>query len=133
MLTIITPKRPPDGYGAGEFGARRGERTHQGVDFACYPGSQLMSLVSGRVSKLGYPYADDLAYRYIEITDADLNRHRFFYVDPSVDIGELVHTGEPIGHAQDITARYTKKPMNNHIHYEIIDSSGHYRNPELMT
>jgi len=78
MLQIITPKRGTDGYGSGEFGASRSNRTPHGVDYACYPGSQLLSPVKGSVTKLGYPYRDDMAYRYVEITDCNELRHPFF-------------------------------------------------------
>jgi len=130
MLTIITPKRPPDGYGSGEYRAPRAGRKHNGVDFACYPGSELLSPVTGRVTKLGYPYRDDLTYRYVEITDSADMRHRFFYVSPLVDVGKTVMQGEPIGTVQDIAARYNKKPMTVHIHYE-IKKDGKYFNPEV--
>lgn len=132
MLKIITPKRRPDGYGSGEFGASRGARTHQGVDYACLAGSDLLSPVSGRVTKLGYPYADDLQYRYVEITDPDLNRHRFFYVEPATDLGALIDPGELIGTVQDIGQRYSDRDMTCHVHYEIIDDAGEYRNPEIF-
>ena len=132
MLTIITPKRRPDGYGSGEFGSSRGERTHQGVDYSCYPDSNLLSPVTGRVTKLGFPYSDDMSYRYIEVTDGDLNRHRFFYVEPVADLGALVEPGQLLGTVQDIAARYHNKPMTGHVHYEIIDQHGEYRNPEVF-
>lgn len=134
MLQVITPPRGVDAYGSGEFGAPRNgsHPTHRGEDYAALPGSQLLSPIRGRVTKHGYPYRDDLTFQYIEVTDGDLNRHRFFYTYPLVELGELVHEGDILATVQNISGRYqssNKTPMANHIHYEIIDDHGTYLNP----
>ena len=134
MLQVITPPRGVDAYGSGEFGSPRSgaHGKHRGVDFAAATGSELLSPVKGRVTKHGYPYNDTLEFRYIEITDGDLNRHRFFYTQPTVEIGELVREGDIIALVQNISGRYqssNKTPMVNHVHYEIIDVHGEYLNP----
>ncbi|WP_299077891.1 M23 family metallopeptidase [uncultured Paraglaciecola sp.] len=135
MLQVITPLRGVDAYGNGAFGAPRNgsHPTHRGVDYAAAAGSQVLSPVKGRVTKHGYPYADALEFRYLEITDGALNRHRFFYTNPMVEVGELVHEGDIIASVQNISGRYKsskKNPMVNHVHYEIIDERGIYLNPD---
>ena len=123
MILAYLPKRGTDDWGSGAFGASRGSRKHKGIDYACYPDTAIMSSIKGIVTKLGYPYADDLSYRYVEVTDNAGARHRYFYVEPELDVGDEVTIGSRIGRAQDIAARYpdpNKGPMKNHIHYEIL-------------
>ena len=121
MINCILPERGIDDFGSGAFGASRGSRTHRGIDWACYPDTIIESRTSGRVTKLGYPYANE-DFRYVEITDENLARHRYFYVNPMVKQGDLIEQDEVIGYAQDIAGKYNtaEKRMTNHIHYEIL-------------
>jgi len=121
MINAILPIRN-DAWGSGEFQAPRGDKKHKGVDYSMPVNSIVKSPVSGWVTKLGYPYKDNFFYRYVEITDHKRLKHRFFYVEPSVALKEVVYKYKPIGIAQDIQKRYTtkKKRMDNHIHYEIL-------------
>ena len=121
--------RGEDAYGSGAFGAPRGDRKHKGLDYALPFRSLACSPVSGRVTKLGYPYKDHLEYRYVEVTDANNCRHRVFYIDPLVTLGRVVGEGEAIGMSQDLTLIYPTG-MTPHIHYEVIDPGGNYLNPE---
>jgi murein DD-endopeptidase MepM/ murein hydrolase activator NlpD len=92
----------------------------------------LHSNTAGVVTKIGYPYEDDLSYRYIEITDNSNYKHRYFYVCPAVKVGQRITAGKMIGTVQNIAARYTKNgKMRNHVHYEIIDKDGYYRDPSV--
>lgn len=134
LITEMQP-RQTDGWGSGAYKASRGHRTHKGVDLMCYAGSYLNSHIAGTVTKLGYTYGDDLSYRYVEITAENDCRHRFFYVEPSVEVGRYVAVGDEIGVTQDIQKRYKgRKPtkyMCNHIHYEILQKSGTPLNPGI--
>jgi len=130
QLMVRTPLRGTDPGGSGHFGASRGRRLHMGVDFAAAPDSVLLSPVTGKVTKHGYPYSDDLSYRYIQIVDKNGWRHRFFYVDPIPVLDSTVEVGDEIGKVQDISTRYpVPKGMKCHIHYEIIDKNGNYVEP----
>ncbi len=128
MITVITPKRHKDKWGSGEYGASRGDRKHNGVDYLAATGSIVCSLTAGIVTKLGYPYSDDLSYRYVEVKDGLGNRWRYFYVQPSVKEGHHLSRECPIGEVQDLTKRYTG--IGNHIHLEVINAKGEYVNPE---
>jgi murein DD-endopeptidase MepM/ murein hydrolase activator NlpD len=130
---FIFPKmREPDDFGAGYFGASRGNKTHRGVDIAAEAGSACYSVTDGIVTKFGYPYADDLSYRYVEVTYDGVTRFRYFYVDPHEDleIGDTVHQGLYLGTVQDVAAKYETEDekMNNHIHFEVIEK-GEYVDP----
>lgn len=102
-----------------------------GEDFAAAPESILESPIKGHVSKLGYPYGDDLTYRYVEVTETKTRmRHRFFYVEPLVELGDKIKEGDDLGIVQDVAKRYPiPRGMKPHIHYEIIDEDGIYIAP----
>jgi murein DD-endopeptidase MepM/ murein hydrolase activator NlpD len=111
--------RGQDAHGNGGFGSPRGEgRTHKGIDICAYPGSGIYPIVPGRVSKLGFPYADDLAFRYVQITWSNIH-YRYFYIEPLVDLGEWVDPQTIIGTVQDLTERYPG--ITNHFHFSIKD------------
>ena len=131
MLRFIARKRITDRWGQGSFGASRdgGKRTHVGVDYAAWPGSVLLSPVMGTVTKLGYPYADHMELRYVQVTD-DLGRdHRFFYVDPAVHTGMAVGVGDRLGKVQALD--YLYEGITPHVHYE-CRLDGEYINPEEL-
>ena len=122
---LIAPTIRSDRQGDGHFGARRGSRTHNGIDYVVDPGDLIASPVGGIITKIGYPYASDLSYRYVEITadyyevldtstEHETNykitalRHRLFYttLHPELEVGDLVMEGDLVAVAQDIAARY---------------------------
>ena len=116
--------RGSDPAGEGHYGASRGDRTHNGIDYKCVPGAAVLSPVYGEISKLGYPYAD-LQWRYIEITDDSGLHYRLFYVKPIdfLGVGSHIDEDDIIGIAQDISERYPDQGMTPHIHYEIKDQA----------
>jgi hypothetical protein len=135
MIKAILPQRHNDAWGCGDFGAPRGSHTHRGVDYCCYPDTAIQSHVTGKVTKLGYPYSDDYSFRYVEVTDDANLRHRFFYVKPGVEVGDEITEGMTLGWSQDISGRYRdpkKAPMLNHCHYEVLSVDGLPINPEEL-
>lgn len=138
MLKFVAPMRGSDAWGSGKFGASRGKRKHRGIDVWVPEHGTLLSPIDGQITKLGFPYADDLSYRYIEITDFSGFRHRFFYSKPLLEVGDRVFVNDEISVVQDIASRYHGKAtpieaaMKNHVHYEIIDRDGAYVDPEAF-
>jgi len=132
-------KRISDKYGAGHFGASRTSRRpdgskkirkHNGIDYLCPPESQVLSPVTGKITKLGYAYKKDEnenPYRYVQVTASDGKQHRVFYVEPILPLGRRVREGDIIGFSQDLGKRYPG--ITDHVHYEIIHE-GKYINPE---
>lgn len=124
--------RGADDWGAGHFGASRGGRPHNGVDIATVPGEPIYCYNRGEVTRLGYAYADDLKYRIVDITDGDY-RWRYFYVEPTVKVGDRVEAFDQIGFDQNIAARYAARDPNrkmvNHMHLEIIGPDGRHIDP----
>jgi murein DD-endopeptidase MepM/ murein hydrolase activator NlpD len=133
MIRLTAPPRGKDSHGSGEYGASRagGNRIHNGIDFLAMPGSRVHAIRAGTVTKLGYPYGDDLGFRYVQVTDADGNDWRYFYVKPSVVVGGVIEFDTPIGFVQDLDTRY--KGIPPHIHLEIKDIIGKFINPMELT
>lgn len=127
ITTTTLQKRGQDKWGSGEFGAPRGNHTHNGIDYCVEPEMQILSPAAGKITKHGYPYADDLSFRYVQITDKDGKNHRVFYCEPILPIGRIVKKDTVIGFSQDLTERYPG--ITPHIHYEIMED-GKYLNPE---
>jgi len=131
-VLIDAPARRTDAHGSGAYGASRaGGRRHRGVDIACYPGSRVLAVAGGRVSKIGYPYDPTDArrghLRYVELTDADGFRARYFYVAPSVEVGSDARRGAPLGITQPLRPIYPG--ITEHLHFEVIAPDGHHLNP----
>ena len=116
--------REQDGWGNGEYGAPRGDRKHKGIDYAV----GVHPLVEGVVTKIGYPYGDDLFFRYVEVTDEKDYRWRYFYLEPKVSVGDKVCQNTLIGTLQGLGGRYDK--ITPHVHLEVKDKNGNYFNPE---
>lgn len=136
-MFIKPQKRISDSYGSGHYGAPRGSTTHKGIDFKVNPNTEIHSHINGQVTKLGYPYADDLNFRYVQITDIHGFRHRFFYVLPMVKKGDQIIIGNVIGASQELGKRYPvtdikPTPITEHFHYEVItvvDNKKVFHNP----
>jgi len=136
-VKIIAPLRESDSYGSGHFGASRGNRKHNGKDYACYPKSKILSPVEGKVTKIGYPYGDDPSFRYVQITTKEGYNVRVFYVEQIVFVGSLVNQDDVIGLSQKLGDRYPADKdhplgITDHIHLEIKDLQGKYVNPDYL-
>ncbi len=127
MIKLIAPQREGDSFGCGYYGASRGDRNHNGVDHACSPKSLIFAPVSGEVTKIGYPYSDDLSFKYVQITTKQQYNVRVFYVDPDVKVGELITKDTIIGSSQKLGDRY--KGITEHVHLEVKNLLGEHINP----
>jgi murein DD-endopeptidase MepM/ murein hydrolase activator NlpD len=116
--------RPNDKFGSGKFGASRGKRTHNGIDLA----AQVLALKSGTVTKIGYPYGDDLFFRYVQITDEEGIDWRYFYVQPTIKKGSYIEKGQAIGVMQCTGKRYPE--ITPHVHLE-IKKDGQFLEPDI--
>ncbi|MUV03166.1 peptidoglycan DD-metalloendopeptidase family protein [Flavobacterium rakeshii] len=122
-LAAITKKqkiRGCDPLGCGSFGARRGTHTHQGIDIIATPGEDIYSPITGKVTRIAYPYASDLSYTGVEIVN-EKYKVKMFYMSPTVAIPSVVTAGNKIGVAQNISAKHGAA-MTNHVHIEVRNS-----------
>jgi|10_taG_2_1085330.scaffolds.fasta_scaffold24582_4 murein DD-endopeptidase MepM/ murein hydrolase activator NlpD len=132
-MLITAPIRESDKFGSGFYGASRdgGKRIHKGIDYACYPGSLVYAHVGGIITKLGYPYGDNLGFRYVQVTDSNTNfRLRYFYVEPMVSLNQVVSAQHVIGRSQSLNDRYPG--ITEHVHFEITDEKGRIVDPERI-
>jgi murein DD-endopeptidase MepM/ murein hydrolase activator NlpD len=104
------------------------------MDFECPPGTRILSLTDGIVSKYGYAYETDLSFRYVEISLHGHFKHRYFYctMPEGLRVGSEVKEGDVIGVVQNIAVKWSMptKPMKNHMHYEIKSGPRTYIDPE---
>jgi hypothetical protein len=131
VINGTLPHRGVDSWGSGKYHASRGTykrgpkkgqpKLHRGVDYLCYPNTQIHSITAGTCIKLGYPYGDDLSYRYVRILDRHGAYHDYFYIQPHVPVGAIIKVGSMIGFTQDLQRRY--KDIPNHVHYQVIVGS----------
>lgn len=131
MVKGVLPIRGEDKWGNGKYQAPRGDHKHNGIDLSCLEGTVILSPVNGVVSKLGYPYnpSDEKKghMRYVEVISDGIYKHRFFYVLPSVDVGDTIKIGDQLGVAQDIASIYPE--ITPHIHYEIKHEVAEFLDP----
>lgn len=127
-LIVEADLRGTDSWGSGAFGAPRGDRRHAGLDYRAHPGDKCLPLKSGVVTKVGYPYGNDLSYRYVEIEDMGGYRARYFYIEPAVAKGDHVTMLTQLGIVQPLTRRYPG--IKDHVHVEVRSPDGELMDPE---
>jgi len=114
--------RGQDRWGAGHYGAPRSGRKHQGIDVVVHKNEAVTAYEDGEVTKFGFPYnpADPKKghLRYVEITVSDNSKHRYFYVEPLVLVGDTVRRGDIIASAQGLSDVYPG--IINHFHFEVM-------------
>ncbi len=119
-MRLLNPTGKPvrmDRQGSGLWNARRGARRHKGVDFLCDPGQEVLSPIDGFVLREARPYEQGV-YSGLVIQAPDVHV-KIFYIDPLRElIGGQVLRGQPIGYAQDISAKYAGG-MLPHVHLQI--------------
>jgi len=132
LIKIVPPMRYTDKFGSGHYGAPRGNKTHRGIDIHAPVNSMILSPVMGEITKQGFPYGDDLSFRYVEITTSDSLRFRFFYVKllSSLTIGDKIQIDDVIGYTQDLNNRY--EGITPHFHFEVKDEDNNYLDPNTF-
>lgn len=130
--------RDRDEHGSGAYRAKRGSRLHNGVGICCSKGDAIRAVSAGRVTKIGYPYAqtpnperlnDELyikkfekkkALRYVQVTDENGLDVRYFYIKPQVAVndGDMLRAGSLLGYAQGLAHIYPR--ITEHYHFEVL-------------
>lgn len=119
-MRIIPPLRISDKHGEGHFGAPRGNHKHRGEDIACYKGSIVLSISRGVVTKIGYPYDPNDPIkghlRYVQVSLDGLD-YRYFYIESSVSVGDIINVDDPLGKTAGLTKIYPG--IIDHFHFEV--------------
>lgn len=121
-----------DAMGSGIFGASRsgGTRQHKGIDILFAPGENVLAPITGKITRLAIPYANDPNYSGIEMKNDDF-RIIMFYINPLFAAGSAVAAGQVIAKAQNIAAKHGGG-MLNHVHIEVYDNRGILVDPEKL-
>lgn len=131
QVVVCPPRNDPAGLG--HFGAPRGSRKHRGRDYECRIDAEILSPVDGVVVSDGQAYRSTKTYKILNIRGDDGNLHRLFYVARTVVLGTRVDVDSIVGVAQNVTQMHTDEPgMQPHVHYEVKDAQGKYRDPENL-
>lgn len=108
-----------DAAGSGHFGAPRGNRIHQGLDLLVEPGQEVLSPVTGRFIRQGWPYANDRRFHLV-VLNGEGYEVKLLYVKPIEGLvpGTPVHRGQVVGMAEDVASKYGGS-MLPHVHVEV--------------
>jgi murein DD-endopeptidase MepM/ murein hydrolase activator NlpD len=112
--------RGTDSFGSGAFGAKRSNHIHQGIDIVTKVGENILSPISGVVTRFPSPYGDDLRWSGIEIKNETFSV-KIFYVSTVVSANTVVKSGQKIAVSQNINSKYGGD-MTNHAHLEVRDT-----------
>ena len=94
------------------------------MDFRADAGQTLVAPISGYVTKIGFAYPGDSTLKFVEISNPALHyAARVFYIDPSVEPGQAVRVGQPIGAHHTLERKYPGG-MTDHVHLEVLDTHG---------
>jgi murein DD-endopeptidase MepM/ murein hydrolase activator NlpD len=119
--------RGNDPTGHGHFGASRGSRKHKGHDIVSIEGESVVSMIKGKVTKLGYAYAEALQFRYVQVEN-ETYKVWLMYVEPSegIKVGKEVCEGDRVGYCLDVAEyHHNKSPRKDglkmipHLHIQI--------------
>ena len=112
--------RGQDAWGSGHYLAPRGERLHDGRDYICEPGQEVVSPIHGQVVREARPYSTG-KYGGVLIQGPRIAvKMLYFELDKSL-IGHMVEQGQVIGTAQDISKK-GYPGMTPHVHLEICSA-----------
>lgn len=114
--------RRVDKWGRGTYGASRnsGKSKHDGTDYICEPGQNVVAPVGGLIVRESRPYGDQQWFWKYDglIIENKCMVIQMFYLEPIRSlIGQYVNAGDLIGIAQDISIKYPG--MTPHIHLEV--------------
>ncbi|XP_062271113.1 leukocyte cell derived chemotaxin 2, tandem duplicate 1 [Scomber scombrus] len=115
-------RRMSDTWGQGHYGARRGSRSHQGLDIVCSDGSDVLApfdvTLNGKLTV--YSDANKAAINSgINLRGAGLC-FKLFYVNPDRTSGS-VRKGERIGTMLPMQSVY--RGITSHVHVQMCDKS----------
>lgn len=117
-LASVLEIRNCDPAGCGHYNAPRGERLHKGIDIVVYPGQSIYAPISGTVRRF-FAYENNTDIKGIEITNGN-TKVKLFYVNSSLQTGDVIEAQTKIGVAQDIAGYYNSSTMTPHIHTEVL-------------
>lgn len=107
-----------DSMGSGEFGAKRGARSHTGTDYLCDPGQNIVSPINGKFQRIYKVYSGE-SWEGVEIVGRDRTARLHYVSSRKYTPGDEIQAGDTIGAAVDISQKYGPK-MKPHVHCELF-------------
>jgi len=107
-----------DSEGDGHYGASRGTRRHNGIDYICEPGQAIKAPFSMLIVRIAKPKAGS------DLSGIEWQRGRstgkLFYFKPDINlIDKAVKEGDVIGYAQSVSEAYGLPGMTDHTHFSV--------------
>jgi len=107
-----------DSEGDGNYGARRGSRVHNGIDFLCDEGQAIGAPFDMKILRVAKPKVGSVMSG-IE-WQAGRSTGKMFYFEPDYTlIGKEVKQEQLIGVAQSVSKDYGLPNMKDHIHFQV--------------
>ncbi len=100
-------------------------RTHNGVDYACALGSEVVAPVTGTVAAVGEQGNWGSA---LELTDAEGRTWRLYGVVSTLQVDDTVTCGQVVGKVASITC---EAALGSHVHLE-VEKDGVYQDPAAI-
>lgn len=107
-----------DAAGDGNYGARRGDRVHNGVDYLCDEGQDIVAPFNMRILRVANPNATTPLSGIKWAYGRSEGKMFYFKPDPTL-INKNVSEGQVIGKAQSCSFHYGDPKMQDHIHFQI--------------
>ena len=130
-FSVLTPKniiRKCDPFGCGYFGAGRGSRPHNGLDFTIKENDVIKAPFDSVITRYGHVYADDNRFQLVEIKGVNQWRNytaKVMYIKSLLNVNSNLKKGDFLCRADDITKKFNSK-MAIHVHFEL------YKNGKLI-
>lgn len=107
-----------DSEGNGNYGAPRGGRRHNGIDYLCDDGQDVTAPFNMMITRVAKPKVGSPLSGIAWETRRSRGKMFYFKPDQSL-IGKWVKTGQVIGQAQSVSRDYGLPQMLDHIHFQI--------------
>ena len=104
--------------GDGNYGASRGTRLHNGIDYLCKKGQDVVAPFNMIITRLSLPKRNSFLSGIAWKKGKSSGKMFYFQPDESL-IGKSVYEGDVIGIAQSVAMHYKLPKMLNHIHLRI--------------
>jgi len=118
---MINPTGRPirsDQEGDGHYGASRGLRRHNGIDYECKEGQDVLAPFNMIILRVAKPKAGS-SLSGIEWQKGKSTGKMFYFLpDPNLT-GNSVQEGDVIGVAQSVSKSYGLPKMKDHIHFQV--------------
>lgn len=107
-----------DSEGSGEYGAPRGNRRHNGIDYLCDSGQDIVAPFDMFIVRVALPRTGSKLSGIQWRTQR--SEGKMFYFLPDVQlINTWVGQNQVIGKAQSVSSVYGLPDMKDHIHFQV--------------